>query len=307
MTLETFLYPVNGFEIQVIKQDLDNELLSFRGEIIKSVEYCSKRICFNTSIVYADPFLFVHNGFLYLFYEEMKFRGKGLLVMTKTNDLKHWSRPLTVLKEGFHLSFPFVFEDSGQIWMVPETGHDNSIRLYKANEDLTSFKFVTKLLEGKEYVDSSIVYHDGLFYLFTTEKNDQYKYSQRLFVSTSLKGTYKEHPCSPIFKGGEYGRNAGSIIKREDTLFRPTQDCTDGYGNNVSLMKIILLTPSEYKEEVYKDKVLDSSISYYKEGGHQFNMVEYNGLIIKATDAHYSNKRPNAGIIWTRIMKMIRN
>lgn len=305
MNLDSILYPVNGFKIHVLKKDVDGDPLSCQGEIIKTIDYCINGICLNTSLVYADPFLFVSKGFLFLFYEEEKFRGKGFLAMTKTKDLKHWSKPTTVLKEDFHLSFPFVFEDHGQVWMVPESGHDNSIRLYVASEELTRFEFVTKLLEGKEYVDSSIVYKDGRYYLFTTEKNDRYKYSQRLFVSESLVGPYNEHPSSPIYNGGKYGRNAGSILKHKESFFRSTQDCTGGYGNNVSFLRIIEMTPFQYKEELYKEDVLDTSSPFFTEGGHQYNFVKFNNRIIIATDAHYMSRKPNLGVIVQRILRIM--
>ena len=36
-----------------------------------------------------------------------------------------------VLEENFHLSFPFVFEDSGNLYMIPETAENQQIRLYE--------------------------------------------------------------------------------------------------------------------------------------------------------------------------------
>ena len=69
-------------------------------------------------------------------------------MMTSTIDLKHWTKPLVVLKEKFHLSFPWVFTDAGKVYMVPETGTDGSIRVYEATDDtLTRWKLKRKLIE----------------------------------------------------------------------------------------------------------------------------------------------------------------
>ena len=84
----------------------------------------------------ADPFLFVKDNELYLFYELQHWDDPGCIAMIKTKDLKVWSKPQMVLKEPFHLSFPFVFEDQGVIYMIPESQEDDSIRLYCANDDL---------------------------------------------------------------------------------------------------------------------------------------------------------------------------
>ena len=73
---------------------------------------------------------------LYLFYELQHWDDPGCIAMIKTKDLKVWSKPQMVLKEPFHLSFPFVFEDQGVIYMIPESQEDDSIRLYCANDDL---------------------------------------------------------------------------------------------------------------------------------------------------------------------------
>lgn len=289
--------PVSGFKIRVFNET-DNKTE-------KIINYHEKTLSFNTSVVFADPFLFVNNGMLYLFYEEMKFRGNGFLVMTKTKDLKHWSTPRIVLKEELHLSFPFVFEDNGTVYMIPETGHDKSIRLYSANGNLLRFTYVKTLIEGKEYVDTSVISHNGLYYLFTTEKNKQFKYTQRLFWAESLGGAYKEHPCSPIYNGGKYGRNAGSILQVEGDLFRPVQDCANVYGENVSLLKIEELDQNNYKEVVYKDKLLDKSLCFYKDGGHQYNVVNFHGQRLVATDAKFNNANPNIGIMIQRLFRAV--
>ena len=43
--------------------------------------------------------------------------------MVSTDDLKHWTKPISILNdEGTHFSFPYVFEDNGSVYMIPETG-----------------------------------------------------------------------------------------------------------------------------------------------------------------------------------------
>ncbi|WP_439127045.1 glucosamine inositolphosphorylceramide transferase family protein, partial [Rosenbergiella collisarenosi] len=40
----------------------------------------------------------------------------------------------TVLKEDWHLSYPYVFEAEGEIWMLPEGYKSGRLTLYKAIE-----------------------------------------------------------------------------------------------------------------------------------------------------------------------------
>ena len=81
---------------------------------------------------YADPFLFVHKEWLYLFYEEERLKAKAPLCAKRTRDLKHWESLGVVLKEDHHLSYPNVFEHEGEIYMMPETRECDAVILYKS-------------------------------------------------------------------------------------------------------------------------------------------------------------------------------
>ena len=88
--------------------------------------------------------------------------------MTCTDDLSHWSDPVVVLEENFHLSYPYVFEESGNVYMIPETSDVGDIRLYKAdNNMLSSFSLNRTLIhhdvtEGETgFADSSVYKKDS--------------------------------------------------------------------------------------------------------------------------------------------------
>lgn len=238
----------------------------------------------------ADPFLFVRGEELFLFFEIQYGFDYGQIAMTKTRDLVHWSEPIIVLQEPFHLSFPFVFEDDQHIYMIPESEENNSIRLYRANEDLTSFSFVRTFLyqervEGLRcnYVDSHIYKENGLFYLFTSYMKN-WKTIQELYVSDNLlDGVFIKHPSSPICIGHEYGRNGGALIRFEGKLLRVSQDCHQDYGENVSLHQIVELDKQNYEEQLYKRNIYSGN-SLFPDGGHQLNIVSFQGKYIYATD-----------------------
>ena len=238
----------------------------------------------------ADSFLFVKGHELFLFYELQHWDDPGCIAMTKTKDLKTWTKPVIVLKEPFHLSFPYVFDDHGNIYMVPESQESDSIRLYKANEDLTQFEFVRTLLfqERKgdihyNYNDSHIYHKDGKYYLFTSYQKD-WMYYQELFVTNDLlNGEFVKHPCSPICTSNEFGRNGGSLIQYGDKLLRVTQDCHQDYGDNISLMEITLLNENAYKEQLFMQNVFQKN-TIFIDGGHQLNIANFKGKYIYATD-----------------------
>ena len=245
----------------------------------------------------ADPFLFVHNDRLFLFYESMLFgKGQGMIKMVSTTDLEHWTEPVLITHEPrTHFSYPFVFEDGGEVYMMPETGCDHNIRLYKATDDsLTNFELHKVILERKElpadlmfdYCDSCIYKMDGLYYLLTSYSTEK-EYILQLFTSNSLDGTYTEHPASPICRGNKYGRCGGSLIEADGHLYRVAQDCEDSYGAQLHLLEVDELTPSTYKEHVVKENLLPTDEPFYAEGGHQLNFATFRGKTIVATDARY--------------------
>lgn len=238
----------------------------------------------------ADPFLFPREDELFVFYELQHWDNPGCIAMIKTTDLKTWSKPHIVLKEPFHLSFPYVFEDHGNVYMIPESQESDSIRLYKANSDLTQFIYVRDLLyqERKDGIhynfnDSHIYHKDRKYYLFTSYQKD-WIYYQELFVADNiLNGDFIRHPSSPICTSNEFGRNGGSLIHYRNKLLRVTQDCHQEYGDNISLMEITILNDKEYHEQLFKQNVFPKN-TIFIDGGHQLNITRFKEKYIYATD-----------------------
>lgn len=253
---------------------------------------------FSPTIMKADPFLFVHNDRLYLFYEDMPIgNGLGRIKMVSTKDLKHWTKSTLLTHEPeCHFSYPWVFEEEGVVYMMPETGCDHNIRLYRAvNDELTEWEKYKVILERPkekcngikfDYADSCIYKKDNIYYLFTSYYDGK-DYFLELYTSDKLEGPYQLHPSSPICTGNKYGRCAGSLIEANEKLYRPTQDCVTVYGGQVHLMEVDTLTPDDYKEHSVKDNVLPTDLPLYKDGGHQLNFAEFKGYTIVATDLRY--------------------
>lgn len=285
---------VECFKIQLLSFDREEDIFEIKkGMRIYNAPCLPSKLAWNPTIIVADPFLFVKDGKLYLFYESKDFFSSGVIKMTFTEDLKSWSKPVVVLKESFHLSYPWVFTENGKVYMVPETGSDGSVRLYQAaNDELTEFRFVKKLLEqprGKVikmgYGDSSIYKKNCMYYLMTMLRYDKPVNVLELYISDSLEGPYQEHPCSPITEDNKVGRDAGCWLEIGGKLLRFSQDCVHRYGDNVNVSEITKLSPTEYKEHLVKESLLSADIPFYKEGGHQFNVVQFLGKWIVATDA----------------------
>lgn len=279
---------VSCFKIQLFETECNNLMDFSRMKKIHEVSCSRSSFAFNPLIMAADPYLFVKNDMLYLFYEAKYGHKPGIIEMICTKDLKTWTDPVVVLKENHHLSYPWVFEENGKIYMMPESKQADCIKLYECDkDDLSHFSFKTKLLEG-QYVDSCI-YRDGKnYFLMTSEKKDGI-YNLKLYVSDSLTGKYTEHPKSPLMKNNKFGRNGGSFISEGGKLYRFAQDCSNNYGENIHVIEITSIDKDNYSEKVVKESIFDRNTEIFNGGGHQYNFVDFNGRRIVATDAKESN------------------
>lgn len=195
----------------------------------------------------ADPFLVNHYGTMYIFFELLNTKtGKGEIGVSRSSDYKKWQFLGTVLNENYHISYPMVFEWDENYYMIPETMKDNSIRLYKAIDFPYEWMYVANILEGKQYRDSTIFYHDNIWWLYTTydDKNLYLYYSDDF-----LNNEWMKHPASPLVNG-RYARPGGRIIRYNNRIIRFSQDLFPVYGSRIVAFEVDLLSPEQYNEKM---------------------------------------------------------
>ena len=282
---------IGSFKIRVLESKSEDSIFDISNHHIVK-ELTPDFGIVNPTIILADPFLYSSGDRLFLFYESKRLFSPGVIKMCSTEDLVHWSDAITVLSEPFHLSFPNVFFDNGKVYMLPEACETGSIRLYVSNDEtLSSFRFCKTLVEvppfnidETSFVDSTILHWGEKYYLFTTiQKEDVFQLL--LYCADNLLGEYKYLQISPLISDNRYGRNAGSIFYHGNDLFRVSQDCSNHYGDNVSIHRITTLSEVDYQEIIVKENLFNRNERFYRNGGHQFNYVRYKGKDIIATDA----------------------
>ena len=283
---------IECFEINLFIRDTLSikSLTSISDEPIKRFKtFCG--INPNPKHTKADPFLFVHGERLFLFYETADYKlGRGVITMVSTTDLHKWTRPKIVLKESFHLSYPFTFEKDGKVYMMPESGASGQIRLYRATDNtLTRFELVKPILDGR-YLDSMLLHQDDNYFLFTSDEPQHRQYILHLFCSDTLEGPYSEHPMSPICYDTEFSRSGGRPIELDGRICRVSQDCSNGYGDNVSLFSIDRLTLTEYTESLFCRNLFNRACKTFKGGGHHLTSVKYKGQYIIAADCKTTHR-----------------
>jgi hypothetical protein len=198
----------------------------------------------------ADPFAIEVGGRHFLFVEDFsEAAGRAVISVCEAGAGETWSSPRPVLDLDHHLSYPFVFEHEGAIYMIPETHEAGRIGLYRATSFPHQWQLDRVLIDGITAVDTTLHIEPDRVWLFTNVlEGPQDRGELHLFFAGSLDGQWQPHPANPIVSDPGTARPAGRLFERNGALIRPSQDCSTGYGLAVVLNRVDLLSPSEYRE-----------------------------------------------------------
>lgn len=203
--------------------------------------------------LWADPFVIKKENKTCIFAEEMRYREqKGKIIATEIDQSGVPGKPITVLELNHHLSYPYLFNEGGHLFMIPETTQKRTIELYKCLKFPDRWTYSKTILKGLEAADASLLKHNDTYWLFANVRmhegvsiNDDLF----LFFSNDLFGDeWTPHPMNPIVTDVRFARPAGQITIRNNRLIRPAQDCSKRYGYAIQLMEIIELNETDYRE-----------------------------------------------------------
>jgi hypothetical protein len=204
-------------------------------------------------VFWADPHVIQACDRYYIFIEEfLQTRKKGHISVIELDEQGNWKAPVQVLEKERHLSYPFIFQSNDKFYMVPESRADKTIDLYECTEFPTKWIFKQHLMENVSAVDSTLIHYAGKWWLFTAiAENEAAAPNVELFLffrEDIFSGEWKAHPQNPIVSDVKNARPAGSLFVKDERLFRPSQDCSKGYGHGIDLNEIVALTETEYRE-----------------------------------------------------------
>ncbi len=178
---------------------------------------------------YADPFPIAWRGRTCVFFESLDHRvGKGLIGVVEFGPGGPIGEATTVIEEPWHLSYPFLIEAEGELWMIPESSTAGQVPLYRCVEFPYRWERRDPLLEGIEAADATIFAHDGRYYMTSVVREGLGGYSDTLAIhhAPRLFGPWREHAMRPTLVDASAARPAGAVIERSGVLWRPVQDCS---------------------------------------------------------------------------------
>jgi hypothetical protein len=202
---------------------------------------------------YADPVPVTWQGRTWVFFEDLDHRvGKGTISAIEFGDAGP-TGPLTpVLEEPWHLSYPFLIEHDGELWMIPESTGNRDVALYKCIDFPSRWERHATMLSGLELADATIIQRDGIYYLFGATRDGAGGYSDTLslFYAHGFFGPWIPFESNPVMVDRSAARPAGNLFEINGQLWRPVQDCTDGYGCALGLAEVTELSPNSFSQVV---------------------------------------------------------
>ncbi len=214
----------------------------------------------------ADPFLAQEGSTWYLFFEVYNAdTQQGDIAVATSGNTRGWKYDRVVIDEAFHLSYPYVFSWQGDYYLIPESFEANSVRLYKSVDFPHQWSFVGTLIDGKDFVDPSIVHFSGKWWMFvsTVTEGD----ALRLYVADDLMGPWTEHPRSPVARADDnMARPGGRVLEYDGRIIRFQQDLDAAWGHRVWAFEVTELTTTVYREaSLSPEPILQASGSGWNE------------------------------------------
>ncbi len=201
---------------------------------------------------WADPFVLRRNNCYYVFIEEKIYAaGLGRIACLTLDQDGVLLSQQAVLERPYHLSYPFLFEHSGELFMMPESGAHQTVDLYRCTHFPDRWEFVRNLLEGVFAVDATLLEYGGLYWLFANIKapGGSSLDALHLYYATDLlSGEWRPHPRNPVLVDIRSSRPGGQIFLHDSKLIRPSQDSYRRYGYGLKFNRITALSETEYSE-----------------------------------------------------------
>jgi len=211
----------------------------------------------------ADPFCLVDETDkhrLHIFYETYPFikaRGKLDYILYE----RSFGPEQKLIKEPFHLSYPYPIKHNGDYYLVPEAFESNSVFTYKAVDFPLSWEKSLILMKGFAGIDNTVIKHEDTYWMFTTERKDGFRHNLKLFYAEDLFSEWVPHPQNPVKTDIRSARPAGTPFLHQGNLYRPSMDYAEKIEGRIFINKVLKLSTTEYEE--IPVKVIDPYTDIY--------------------------------------------
>lgn len=266
------------------------------GSIIKDQETVFHIIPNASKYWAADPMVFNYKGKIYIFaelYDYSLCRGTIGYTVYDGERFDTWRQ---VIVEGFHLSYPFLFQINDEVFMLPESSASHQLILYRAINFPTEWKIAKVIAENVWWVDTTIYKIKRGFIGFTQEISDP-TIDLKLLFDEELNLLSKEI----IAENAKRYRCGGRIFEYKGEVIRVCQDCGEDYGKALVFRFCSLYNFSERKSIIINPEQLNYDKTILLDGMHTYTSLK-NIEVIDLKTRRFSFRN-----LFYRILSKIKN
>lgn len=194
----------------------------------------------------ADPILVDDGDKTWLFYEAVVDDHGHIEVAQVLPDCT-LGKPMVVLKDECHYSYPFVFRQGDNWYMIPESSASNQVRLYRATAFPEKWELMSVLLREKA-VDTTVFEKNGRLYLLTyLPDSATERVTPRAYALTLREDAAELSPIPWDHYDELQVRGAGPVFSEGAAQYRPAQVSREQrYGDGLVFFRID--DPEGYRE-----------------------------------------------------------
>ncbi len=249
------------------------------GQFMTSTLYRLTPVELPKNSFWADPFIVKYKSDYYIFFENYDYRvhkGKISCGKIEGNTIVD---VVDVLDRDYHLSYPYIFRDGDDMFMIPESHQNRRLDIYRCVKFPLEWELYSSAFEGESVVDA-IIHTDssGEKWLFLNKSSNiatvPFENELYIYKIDSLKmNKVVPHRQNPVIIDSSRARNGGAVFEYENEFYRPSQASIDTlYGKALNINRIKKLTLDEYEEET----IVTVEPNFYKnlDGIHHMHQLD---------------------------------
>jgi hypothetical protein len=203
---------------------------------------------------WADPFVYTRGGRTYCYVEDLDQQTNRGHITALELDGAQVVELGVALREPFHLSFPFLFEHQGELYMCPETSAAGEVRVYRSVEFPLRWELAQVLMRGVSAADPLLFEKGGRWWLLVNideaATGDHCSELYLFSADSPLSARWTPHPRNPLLIDSIGGRNGGLVIDGDKRYRLGQCQGFDRYGESLRVYEITELSPERYAEEL---------------------------------------------------------
>ena len=201
----------------------------------------------------ADPFILSTDQQSYCYVEDYDYAQAKACISVYELQNERAVRIGPAIQEPFHLSFPFLFRYQSRHYLCPESSAAREIRLYECESLPDQWALRKILMTNIAAADTMLFEYEGLWWLLTNIDSagigDYCSELHLFYAQQPVTNTWTPHPKNPVIVDPNRARNGGLLFDGP-TIYRVSQrQGFDAYGKAAGINRILVLTPTDYREE----------------------------------------------------------